>query len=89
MSVGNDAVKYAAVKAVKQPGHRFLFLFLGDRSQLVVELYLLCEVNNLLLRTSGSDRTTYLVPGSVYGKAPKRQFHSTPIVVSGSGYTGK
>ena len=26
---------------------------------------------------------------SVYGKAPKRQLHSTPIAVPGSGHTGK
>ena len=28
------------------------------------------------------------MPRSVQGKAPNRQFHSSPIAVSGSGYTG-
>ena len=48
-----------------------------------VELDHLREVNNLYSAQEGMT-----VSRSVYGKAPKRHLHSTPMAVSGSGYTG-
>ena len=55
----------------------------GGRSQLIAELYHMCEVNNLY-----SAQVGMVVSRSFDGRAPKKQLHSTPIAVSGSGYTG-
>ena len=57
--------------------------FFGDRSQLVVELDRLCGGSNLYYAQVG-----IIVSCSVYGKAPKRRLHSTPIAASASAYTG-
>ena len=64
----------------------FLFRGGGSRPQRVVELDHLCEVNNLVRSAHGN--LSYHVPGSVQGKAPKRQWHGTPITLSLSGCTG-
>ena len=55
-SVGNDTVK--------QAGYHLFFLFFGDRSQLVVLLDCLCEVNKLY-----SAQVGMMVSRSVCGKA--------------------
>ena len=51
----------------------FLAVF-GGRSQLVVELDCLCEVNNLY-----SAQVGMVVSRSVYGKGPKRQLHTVVL----------
>ena len=63
-------------------GYRFCFVFrrsptVGRRVRSFV------RGREPLLRTR-----KMIVSRSVHGKAPKRQFHSAPIAVSGSGYTG-
>ena len=63
----------------RQPGYRFVFV--GGRSQLVVEFDPLCEVNNLY-----SAQVGMIGSRSVYDKTPERQLHSTPIAVSGNAY---
>ena len=57
----------------------------GGRLQLAAELDPLCGVENFY---SAQGERSYHVLGSVYGKAPTRQLHSTPVAVSGSGHTG-
>ena len=58
--------------------------FLGDRPQLVIGLHHLCKVINLY---SAQENASYHI-ARVYGKAPKRQSHSTSIAVSKRGHTG-
>ena len=63
-------------------------VFLGGRSVTSggrVAVDHVCEVENLY---SVRGESSYHVPGSVYGKAPKTQLHSTPNAVHGSGHTG-
>ena len=82
-SVGNDIENMPLTTRLRQPGYRFLCFCLGGRP-LIVELDHLCKVNILQSAPVGM-----VTSRSIRGKAPKRQLHSTPIAVSGGGYTGK